>query len=232
MPAPTRRSRSLLLPLALAATTAAASFALYQFLTSSTGDAPHGARDRERGHESDAGSHSSTSTQPSPSKPTILLVVREGTDPSTLLAHLPTPLPLERVNVFVAVHSPDTTEHPLAAAGRSRSGRTHLVYEQAKGLFPREVPEEVLLPFTKTEVLVPFLKQVGPRTVYVEGGFLEGGAEAIVGAVLDGGWVGGVVVAVDSSEMGHKVALETRRFGKRCVVLDVEAVGDDWKKRI
>lgn len=88
-----------------------------------------------------------------------------------------------------------------------------------------------MLPYTDEASVVPMLKQLAPESVYMEASVVGEGAE-LVRAVLEGGWVGGVVVSVLDPATGQRLADETGKFGKKCRVLDVAKAGDDWMERV
>jgi hypothetical protein len=223
----------LLLPLALGATAAAASFALWYFLND---DDPHPTRRTHVGHES--GDEVTRRTSPPPAVPgakkSVALVVRESSSLSELLSHLPTSLPLDRANIFILIYSPGIKAHPLSdsdAATFEKKEAEGRVYRQARKLFPKDVPRELVLPYTDEASVVPMLKQLAPESVYMEASVVGEGAE-LVRAVLEGGWVGGVVVSVLDPATGQRLADETGKFGKKCRVLDVAKAGDDWMERV
>jgi hypothetical protein len=257
-----RRKHNLLVPIALTATAAAASFALWYFLHDDNDT--HNNRRTLDGHESDyepsrrggrsspttattatktniaavdraiAGGSSAAAATGSGGKKSVALVLREGSEPSKLLQHLPTPFPLDRVNVFVLIYSPGVTAHPLSdsdAATFEVGKEEGKVYRQSRKFFPAEAPRELVMPYTEVESLVPMLKQLAPETVYIEGE-LAGMEGEVVAGVMEGGWVGGVVVTVWERGMGQKLADATGRWGKRVRVMDVDKVGDDWMARI
>lgn len=236
-----RRSKNgLLLPLALGATAAAASFALWYFLSDEE-QTTTTSRRQHSGHESSdelrrSGPTTSTGTStrrpgaPQQHKKNIALVVRESSTTSSLLRNLPTPLPLDRANVFILIFSPSLAAHPLSDSdGTQRDdGRT---YRQARRLYPKEAPRELVMPYTDPASLAPMLKQLAPEAVYIEAGLAGEDASALRG-VIDGRWVGSVVIAVEDGVTGQRLADATGEYGKRCVVVDVAKAGDDWMLRV
>ena len=259
MPSRPRRN-NLVVPLALGATAAAASFALWYFF--SDDDVPVSRRPQHREHESDTeisrrrttasgsesaprppsgagiargGGGSSSSNVP---KKSIAVVVSESSSFSPLLEALPVPLPFDRARVFVLLYAPLVKMHPLSdpddapgAVNPRDSEPQGRVYRQARQLYPPDEPVELLLPFGERSSLVPMLKQLEPDVVYVEAA-LAGEGSTVVHNVLDGGRVGSVVVAVQDPTTGQRIADETGRFGKRCRVLDTPEVARDWVERI
>jgi len=254
-----RRKNNLLVPIALTATAAAASFALWYFLHDDNDT--HNNRRTLDGHESDyepsrRGGRSSPTTATtgtntntaavdraiaggsggagSGGKRSVALVLREGSEPSKLLQHLPTPFPLEGVNVFVLIYSPGIAAHPLSdsdAATFQVGKEEGKVYRQSRKFFPAEAPRELVMPYTEMGSLVPMLNQLTPEMVYIEGE-LAGVDGEVVAGVMEKGLVGGVVVTVWERGMGQKLADATGRWGKRVRVMDVDKVGDDWMARI
>lgn len=255
---PSSRSRrgqgSLLLPIALTATAAVATVALYFWLGD---DSPPQDQQRDsRGADDSRGtraprrrrfSHdriteasepesevpvSRLRQQPSAdlaSKPCIAIVVTSGPEerPSLLLHHLPTPLSTARANIFVLVYAPKLRAHPLADGKVPASEGT--VMNQARQLFAHDYPKEFVLPFTEKASVVPLLKQLAPQAVYIEAGLIGHEGEVIAG-VLNGGWVGGVVMARTHGEPG--VADIKGSWGKKLRVVDVGDVGDDWMAHV
>ena len=137
---------------------------------------------------------------------------------------------LDRANVFVLVYSPDITAHPLSdedAAARD-DGRT---YRQARRLYPKEAPSELVMPYSDPASLAPMLKQLAPETVYIESGLVGDDARE-VRSVLEGRWVGNVVIAVEDGATGQRLADATGDFKSRCLVVDVAKAGDDWMLRV
>ncbi|KAF8536881.1 hypothetical protein BDD12DRAFT_849087 [Trichophaea hybrida] len=222
--APRNRRNNLLLPLALGATAAAASFALWYFLND---DDQQTTRRTHVGHESSDELPRHVSPPPAAAPPggvkkSVALVVREssGSSVSELLAHLPMPLPLDRANIFILVYSPGIKAHPLSdsdAAGFEKKENEGRVYRQARKLFPRDAPRELVLPYTDEASVVPMLKQLAPESVYMEASVAGDGR---------------IVVAVLDPTTGQRLADETGKFGKKCRVLDVAKAGDDWMERI
>jgi hypothetical protein len=251
-----RRSspNSLILPLALAATAAAASAALWYFLndnddedyTSTHEDYQEerrsSRRDRGQSHdriteldEESSDDRIRSSKQPRPTittydssrKRSIAIVVSELHRPETNLLHqLPTPLNLERHTIFVLVYSPMIPAHPLAAE-ESRG----TVYNQARSLFPTDYPAEFVLPFSEQPSLVPLLKQLEPETVYIEEDLIGEEGE-LVAQVMQGGWVGNVVVTLEDEQRAGRLDDVRTRFGKKCKVLSMGDVGEDWMQRV
>lgn len=269
---PPRRQKSFLLPLALGATAAAASLALWYFLSEDeqaerrqhTGHESGDERPRARGREPrDPSNRDSASSRdlradfnasprevrgpstpsnlraprtPEPAyKKNICLVLSESSTPSSLLSHIPSPLALDRVNIYILVYSPSMTSHPLSPSGPSGVDSirdpSRLVYNAARGLIPADKPAEVVMPYTSELSLVAMLKQLRPETVYMEAKLVGEGASVISG-VLEGAWVGGVIIAVEDSLTGQRLADETGMYGKRCRVLDVDKAGEDWGLKV
>jgi len=241
MSAPRSRRSGLILPLAVTATVAAASFALYYFI--SDPDSHGTTNTTTHAHESDAelnrrsgtrrrsGSTNATATA---RKKSIALVVQESAGLSAMMKQLPNPLPLSRADVFVLIYSPNITAHPLSdsdAAAFEQRGEEGKVYRQARKMFPKDSPKELVMPYADEASLVPMLKQLAPEGVYIESS-LVGLDAAVVKNVLEGGWVGGVVVSVEEPAEGQRIADATGRLGRRVKVLDVGRVGDDWTERI
>ncbi|KAI5805716.1 hypothetical protein EDC01DRAFT_263606 [Geopyxis carbonaria] len=214
MPRPLRRTKSsFLVPLAITAT-----------------------RDRTRDQPTTSSSTSQTAApaqprgQPVPDyKPSIALVVRESSSASALLSQLPAPLSLARANVFVLLYAPELGGHPLSDSNNSDSSGEGRVYRQARALFAKDVPREMVMPYTDRKSLVPMLKQIAPECVFVEGALVSGEGEGTVGAVLEGKWVGGLVVANVGGEVPEE---EGRRWGKRCRVVEVGEVAEEWRERV
>ena len=246
---PRSRRNGLLIPLAITATAAAASLALYYFLHDDA--TPQQQQPREHVHESDVEREHRTSSDrsqprrrtasPPPSTPSptqvmnkksIVLVVREQKN-SALLENLPSPLPLARANIFIIVYSPDIKTHPLSdtEGGRPRARENEgRVYAQARKLYPPNAPRELVMPFTEPGSLLPMLKQLKPEDLYIEGA-LVGEDAMVVKNIIAGGWVsGGVVVAVEDPQMGQGIANALGDM-KRVRVRDVGKVGDLWLGR-
>ncbi|KAI5842251.1 hypothetical protein BZA05DRAFT_412456 [Tricharina praecox] len=241
MSAPRSRRSGLILPLALTATVAAASYALYYFISDSD---THDTSNTTHVHESDAElnrrtgsrrrSGSESAGNSASRKQSIALVVRESSDLSAMLKQLPSPLPLSLADVFVLIYSPHITAHPLSdsdAAAFENRGDEGKVYRQARKMFPKESPRELVMPYTDEASLVPMLKQLAPRGVYIESS-LVGPDASVVKDVLGRGWVGGVVVSVEEPAEGQRIADAAGRLLKRVKVLDVARVGDDWTERV
>lgn len=255
------RRNNLVLPLALGATAAAASFALWYFFSD---DEPAARRSQHREHESDteiarrrtttSGSGSAPASAPAAGisragsnvpRKSIAVVVSESNSLSPLLEALPAPLSFDRTRVFILLYAPLVKMHPLSdpddAAGsgpgpdKPRDSEPQgRVYRQARQLYPPNEPAELLLPFSEHASLVPMLKHIEPDIVYFEAA-LVGEGSAVVHNVLDGGRassVGSVIVAVQDPSTGQRIADETGRFGKRCRVLDTPEVGRDWMERV
>ncbi|KAI5813210.1 hypothetical protein BZA77DRAFT_358290 [Pyronema omphalodes] len=236
---PPRRQKSFLLPLAVGATAAAASLALWYILRTDdqerrqhsgheSGDERSRARGR-RGQDTPHPSNPSYANPPEPQAPqasqasqgarstptttttrpkkNICLILSESPR-SQLLSHIPPPLPLDTTNIFILIHSPFMT-----------------------ALIPAGKPAEIVMPYTNELSLVAMLKQLRPETVYIEAQ-LVGEDAGVVSAVLEGAWVGGVIIAVEDSLTGQRLADATGVYGKRCRVLDVDKAGEDWGMRV
>ncbi|KAA8893086.1 hypothetical protein FN846DRAFT_980508 [Sphaerosporella brunnea] len=225
MSAPRQRRNGLLLPLALTAGAAAASFALYYFLSDNSSSTQ--STGTPAAHESESELGPRRRSPPPTTKKSIVVVVREGSSASELLSSLPSPLPHDRANIFTLIYSPSMTTHPLSdsSGGEELQGK---VYRQARKLYPREAPRELVLPYTDSASLVPMLKQLAAEGVYIEGD-LVGEKGAVVKAVME--WVGGVVVAVRDPATGQRIADQVGRV-KGVKVLDVGRVGEDWVRRV
>lgn len=76
---------------------------------------------------------------------------------------------------------------------------------------------------------MPMLKQLAPEAVYMEEG-MAGDDGVVVSGLLDGGWVGGIVVVADGTEKSWWGGV--RRYGKRCRILGADEVAQDWGTRV
>ena len=88
--------------------------------------------------------------------------------------------------------------------------------------------EEFVLRFEKATALAPMPKQLGPEVVFAKEG-LVAGEGGIIGSLLDGGWVGGIVV---SREASGEWETGVRRYGRWCKVVDKEELRAKWAVRI
>jgi hypothetical protein len=240
---PSRRNRNgLLLPLALTVSAAAASFALWYFL--SDGESENSSRRHQDGRDNRR-QHSPTDCPSPPSaddhevgpprhKKSVAIVVKEGSTSSQLLHQLPSPLPLDAAVVFILVYSADISAHPLTdsdEAAFEKKDTQGKVYRQARRLFPKDAPPEYVMPYTDEASLLPMLKQLSPESVYIETKLVGEDAENVKGLV-EGGWVSGVVISAEDSETACQLQGATERFGQRCRVLHTAMVGEDWKERV
>ncbi|RPA96546.1 hypothetical protein L873DRAFT_1791537 [Choiromyces venosus 120613-1] len=207
---PRRSKNKFIVPLAVTAVAAVASLGLYLWLgppnRSSTTPGTN-ARNQPADEEEDDGSPPKPLTfTPSGRK---AVVVIDGNRSSPLLQPLKNRLSVPGWNVFVLV---------LGDAGVDEDVRTEI----GGGV------EEFVLRFEKAQALAPMLKQLGPEIVFAEEG-LVAGVGGIIGNLLDGGWVGGIVVC---REAGGDWETGVRRYGKRCKVVDKEGLRAEWGARI
>lgn len=209
MSPPRRSKNNFIVPLVATAVAAAASLGLYLWL---------GQPKRSTTPGTDARSPPADEAEDdnSPPKPLTFtpsgrkaVIVIDGSRSSPLLQTLKNRLSIPGWNVFVLV---------LGGAGVDESVRAEI----GGGV------EEFVLRFEKATALAPMLKQLGPEVVFAEEGLVTGEG-GIIGNLLDGGWVGGIVV---SREAGGEWETGVRRYGRRCKVVDKEEVRAEWGARI
>lgn len=104
------------------------------------------------------------------------------------------------------------------------------------------------MPYNARASMAPILRQLSPEVVYVEEGLVEERDGAVVGELLEGGWVRDVVVVVrlgggmealmsdDGREerekwWGRKGGVRGR-FGRRCDVVEALVLSEDWSRRV
>ena len=212
MSPPRRSKNSFIVPLVATAVAAAASVGLYLWLGQPSQSTTSGADTRSPpADEEDDGSPPKPLTfTPSGRKAVIVI---DGNHSSPVLQMLKNRLSVPGWNVFVLV---------LGTAGVDESVRAEI----GGGV------EEFVLRFEKATALAPMLKQLGPEVVFAEEGLVvvgEGGG--IIGSLLDGGWVGGIVVSREE-EAGGEWETGVRRYGRRCKVVDKEELRAEWAARI
>lgn len=159
---------------------------------------------------------------PTGSKKKIAIVVREGA--LGLLWNLPTSLNLATTDIFILVHSPQSTDNP------------EKVYQLVKDKFPKNYPREYIIPHTTEAALLPLLRHLAPEAVYMDESLVgEGGAT--VAGLLEANWVGAViVVAIGDQGKGKGVVdgwqQDVQRFGKRCTIITKSNIRGDWTARV
>lgn len=168
--------------------------------------------------------HQASKPRPGPTgsaKRKIAIVVRE--EALGLLWNLPTPLNLANTDVFVLVHSPKS------------GGNPEKVYKVAKDVFPRDYPREYIMPYMIEEALMPLLRHLAPEAVYLDESLVGEGGSTVAG-LLDGNWVGAVVVATADQGKG-KGAIDgwqqgMQKYGRRCTVIARSGIRSDWAGRV
>jgi len=205
---PRRSKNNFIVPLVATAVVAVASVGLYLWLGQPNRSTTPGTDSRSPpADEEDDGSPPKPLTfTPSGRKAVIVI---DGNRSSPVLQMLKNRLSVPGWNVFVLV---------LGGAGVDENVRTEI----GGGV------EEFVLRFEKASALAPMLKQLGPEVVFAEEG-LVAGEGGIIGSLLDGGWVGGIVV---SREAGGEWETGVRRYGRRCKVVDKEELRAEWGARI
>lgn len=230
-----RKSRSFLVPIALTATAALAGLGLYLLLgnngtdgqSSNSQQRSYGQREHDRTTGVDEGEfeqHQQPRPRANPTgsgKKKIAIIVRE--DALGLLWNLPTPLNLATTDIFVLVHSPQSKSNP------------EKVYKLAKDMFPKEYPREYIMPYTVEEALMPLLRHLAPETVYMDESLVGEGGAAVAG-LLEGNWVGAVVVVTADKGKGSG-AMDgwqqgVQRFGRRCTIIAKSGIRSDWAGRV
>ncbi|CUS09775.1 unnamed protein product [Tuber aestivum] len=206
--------------------------------------------------------------------------------PSSLLSHLPHPLDLTHTIVNILVYSPQLKTHPLSKSSAFRSQTAAATAEAEAGssdkllhkpsashfspsastftlaasMLPPECPLEHILPFTQESSVVPLLRTLAPETVYIEEPLTLPSSGGIVSTLLEGGWVGNVVVGLigdddqlaqlmDSDDEKAQEEEKTRkgegkwwgtevqgsirgRFGNRVQIVEGWVLIEDWRRRV
>lgn len=153
---------------------------------------------------------------PTGSKKKIAIVVREGA--LGLLWNLPASLNLATTDIFILVYSPQSTSNP------------EKVYKLAKDKFPKDYPQEYILPYTIEAALMPLLRHLAPEAVYMDES-LVGEEGAAVAGLLEGNWVGAVIV-VSSGDQGDGWQQTVQKFGRRCTIIAKSGIQKDWNGRV
>lgn len=223
-----RKSKSFLVPLALTATAALAGLGLYLLLGNNSNpdsQQPAGSSQELVGPDRVTQERSVHSQQLRPrgsAKKKIAIVVREGA--LGLLWNLPTSLNLATTDIFILVHSPQSTDNP------------EKVYQLVKEKFPRDYPREYIIPHTTEEALLPLLRHLAPEAVYMDESLVGERGATVVG-LLVGDWVRAViVVATGDLEKGKDPVdgwqQDVQKFGKRCTVITKSNIRGDWTARV
>ncbi|CAZ85479.1 unnamed protein product [Tuber melanosporum] len=210
--------------------------------------------------------------------------------PSSLLSHLPHPLDLTHTVVNILVYSPQLKTHPLSKSSAFRSQHaaaaaaavveapvgssdkllhkpsashfspTASTFTLASSMLPSECPLEHILPFTQASSIVPLLRTLAPETVYIEEPLTLPTSGGIVSTLLEGRWVGNVVVGLigdddqlaqlmDSDDEKMQEEEKTRkgegkwwgtevegsirgRFGNRVQIVEGWVLIEDWRRRV
>lgn len=216
-----RRSRNFIVPVAL--TVAAAGLGLYLWLgNKSNAQSSSAPRPNQVHDEGMVEQPSQPKPRPNPGqKRTIAVVVRE--DSVGLLWNLPTPLNLSTTNLFILVHSPGS------------GGNPERVYKLAGDVFPKDYPREYIMPYTVETALLSLLRHLAPEAVYMDESLVGEGGAAISG-LLEGNWVGAVVVAVGDQGKGKNQVdgwrQNVQRFGRRCAIIQRSGIRGDWASRV
>ncbi|RPB03281.1 hypothetical protein L873DRAFT_1670350 [Choiromyces venosus 120613-1] len=205
--------------------------------------------------------------------------------PSSLLSHLPHPLDLTHTVVNILIYSPQLKNHPLSKSSAFRSQKSAAAeapvggpdkllrkpsashfspsastFTLAASMLPSECPLEHILPFTQEESIIPLLRILAPETVYIEEPLTLPSSGAIVSTLLEGGWVGNVVVGLigdddqlaqlmDSDDEKIQEEEKTRKgegkwwgteaqgsvrgtFGNRVQIVEGWVLIEDWRRRV
>lgn len=226
-----RRSRNLLVPIGLTVTAAVVGLGLYLWQQNSTPNPTPNTRSVPRSQEPSDPTRAGGDDEPdrsqvkprtnptsSGNKKTVVVVVREGAP--GLLWNIPTPLNLNTTNVFILVHSPGSGGIPENA------------YKVVGDVFPADYPREFVLPYTIDGALLPLIRNLGPEVVYMDESLVGEDGASITG-LLEGNWVGAVVVAAAADRPGSKEWRQhVQRFGRRCAVVDRSGIRGDWAGRV
>ncbi|KAH8147977.1 uncharacterized protein LAJ45_08079 [Morchella importuna] len=224
-----RRSRNLLVPIGISVTAAVVGLGLYFWqqnsspASSSSGPVPQDQElsDHTRAGEEDGLDQSQAKQRPNPTgsgnKRTVVVVVREGAP--GLLWNIPTPLNLKTTNVFILVHSPQS------------GGKPENAYKVIGNIFPADYPREYVLPYTIDGALLPLIRHLAPEVVYMDESLVGEDAASVTG-LLEGNWVGAVVVATGDRSGSSEWRQNVQRFGRRCAVVDRSGIRGDWAGRV
>jgi hypothetical protein len=127
-------------------------------------------------------------------------------------------------------------------------------------MLPPNCPLEHILPFTKTSSIVPLLRTLAPEIVYIEEPLTLESNGHVIAMLLEGGWVGSVVVGLtgaedqlaqlmDSDDEKIQEDFVTRkgagkwwgsdrpgtmrgRFGNRVQIVEGWVLIEDWRRRV
>lgn len=233
-----RKSKNFLVPLALTATAALAGLGLYLLLGNnsnaqnpdlqrSSGTSERVEHDRitevDEEEEFEQGQQLRPRANPTGSaKKKIAIAVRE--DALGLLWNLPTSLNLATTDIFIVVYSPQSDGNP------------EKVYQLVKDKFPKNYPREYIIPHTTEAALMPLLRHLGPEAVYMDESLVGEGGAAVVG-LLEGNWVGAVIVVAGADQGKGKGAADgwqqkVQRFGRRCTIVAKSGIQRDWVGRV
>lgn len=155
----------------------------------------------------------------------------------------------------------DSTSQPVLRRAPSALATNTSTYNIATSALPASYPLEHILPFTDPNSITPLLRALTPEIVYIEERITIPSNGAIVAGLLEGGWVGSVVVVligeedqfaglIDSDDE-EESPVEMRkskgegkwwgdnslegiraRFGGRVQVVEGWVLMDDWRRRI
>ncbi|KAI5844404.1 hypothetical protein DFP73DRAFT_496060 [Morchella snyderi] len=202
--------------------------------------------------------------------------------PMSLLSYLQYPLDLSMTEMNILIYSPHLSTHPLTHFTETQSARlarrdsasqpvlrraasalatNTSTYNIATSLLPASYPLEHILPFTDSTSITPLLRVLAPEVVYIEELITIPSSGDIVAGLLEGGWVGSVVIVlvgeddqfaglIDSDDE-EESPVEMRkskgegrwwgdnspggiraRFGGRVQVVEGWVLADDWRRRI
>lgn len=136
---------------------------------------------------------------------------------ASLLALLPQPLDLSMTELNILIYSKHLSAHPLVNFAATQSARlarkdsTSLptlrrapsalssntsTYNIATSILPTSYPLEHILPFTDPTSITTLLRALAPEIVYIEEPITIPSNGAIVSDLLEGAWVGSVVVVL------------------------------------
>lgn len=232
-----RKSKSFIVPLALTATAALAGLGLYLLLgNNSSAQNPDSQRssgaservEHDRITEVDEEEFEQNQQLRPRASPTgsakkkIAIAVRE--DALGLLWNLPASLNLATTDIFILVYSPQSAGNP------------EKVYKLVKDKFPKNYPREYIIPHTSEAALMPLLRHLAPEAVYMDESLVGEGGAVVVG-LLEGNWVGTVIVVAGADQGKGKGPVDgwqqkVQRFGRRCTIVAKSGIQRDWAGRV
>lgn len=222
-----RKSKSFLVPLALTATAAIAGLGLYLLLGNNSTQIPDpvGRDGIPEVGEEEFEQPQQLKPRPNPSgsakKKKIAVAVRE--EALGLLWNLPTSLNLATTDIFILVYSQEP-------------GNPEKVYKLVKDKFPKNYPREYIIPHTTEAALLPLLRHIAPEAVYMDESLVGEGGASVVG-LLEGNWVGAVIVVSGGDPGKGKGVVDgwqqkVQKFGRRCTVVAKSGIQSDWTGRV